>query len=135
MPVKPLFTGSAHVVCAWIEEDGCQLEQYLMTLARNGNADASAMIHLLETTSRHGPPTNFQKFRHLKGSGVGLVEFKARGGTRVLAFIDRERHRIVCTHAIPKLKEKRFYREVDLAKEIREAYFLEQAMEDSEYVH
>lgn len=135
MPVKPLFTGPAHVICAWIEEDGCQLEQYLMTLARNGNADASSMIHLLETTSQHGLPSNIQKFRHLKGNGLGLVEFKARRGTRVLAFIDREHSRIVCTHAIPKLKEKRFNREVNLAKEIREAYFLEQAMEDSEYVH
>jgi hypothetical protein len=135
MPVRPLFTGPAHIVCAWTEEGECQVEDYLMELGRNNNSDAGAIVHLLEQTSRHGPPTNPQKFRPLKGSASGIVEFKARGGTRVLAFIDRPHRRIVCTHAIPKLKPKRFNREVDLALEIKEAYFFEQALEESEYVN
>lgn len=135
MPVKPLFTGPAHIVCAWTEENECQIEKYLIELERNNNSDAGAMVHLLDQTSRHGPPSNKHKFRHLKGVGAGILEFKARGGTRVLAFIDRPHRRIVCTHAIPKLKELRFNREVKLAKEIKEAYFLEQAMEESEYVN
>src|SRR5688572_23642197 len=133
MPVKRLFSGTVCAVVGWLEEDECQVEQYLKALFDNNDPDHAAMVHLLNQTSQHGPPSNPQKFKFLKGTGQGLVEFKARGGTRILGFRDDARKRIVCTHAIPKLKERRFNREMQTAQDIKEAYFLEVTVEESGY--
>lgn len=136
MPVKTLFEGARYEVCAWLdEEERCQLERFILALYAKNDPDAEAMVNLLDRTASHGPPPNEQKFRYLRGIGQGLVEFKARGGSRVLGFIDTDRRRIVCTHGIPKLKEKRFNREMERAQGIRDTYLIETTPEESGYVN
>jgi hypothetical protein len=136
MPVKTLFNGAAYVVSAWIDnEDSCAVEDYILELYASNDSDSEAMVNRLQKTAQQGPPTNKEKFRTLSGVGQGLVEFKVRGGTRVLGFIDRERRRIVCTHGIPKLKAKRFNREMEKAQKIKEQYLIENAKEENEYVN
>ncbi len=137
MPVsKPLFEGARYSICAWLdEEERSATHEFITELYGNNDPDAGAMVHLLEQSATHGPPHNKQKFRHLEGRGDGLVEFKARGGSRILGFIDSDRRRIVCTHGIPKLKEKRLNREMDKAQKIKELYLLEYASEGGGYVN
>jgi Phage derived protein Gp49-like (DUF891) len=132
---KPLFEGVRYSICAWLdEEERSATHEFITELSENNDPDAGAMIHLLDQTASHGPPHNPQKFRYLKGKGQGLVEFKARGGSRILAFIDTNRKRIICTHGIPKLKTKRFDREVTKAQDIKELYMFENA-EENGYVN
>lgn len=137
MPVsKPLFEGARYRICAWLDqEEVSATHEFIASLFQNNDPDAGAMVHLLEQTATHGPPHNKQKFRYLEGKGVGLVEFKARHGARILGFIDPERRLIVCTHGIPKLKEKRFNREMEKAQDIREMYLIENASEENDYAN
>lgn len=132
MPVALLIDGPAWRIYGWLEEDTCQVKDYLGDLAANNNPDAEAIIHLLDTTAKYGAPSNPQKFKNL---GDGLVEFKARHGTRILAFLDRSRRRIICTHAIPKLKPVRFRRAMERALSVKESYDLEQTLRESDYVN
>jgi Gp49-like protein DUF891 len=121
---EPLFEGARFKICAWIdEEEVSATHDFIVSLKQSNNPDAARFVHLLQQTADHGPPHNEEKFRHLHGKGEGLVEFKARGGSRILAFIDPDRRTIVCTHGVPKLKEKRFNREMDKAQEVRKLYF------------
>lgn len=137
MPVsKPLFEGARYSICAWLdEEERSATHEFITALYESNDPDAGTMVNLLERCATHGPPHNPQKFRYLDGKGKGLVEFKARGGARILGFIDSNHRRIVCTHGIPKLKEKRFNREMDRAQAIRELYLLEYASEEGGYVN
>ena len=132
MPVTLLIDGQAWRIYGWLEEGTCQVEDYLAGLVANKNPDAGAMIHLLDTTAKYGAPTNPQKFKHLGG---GLVEFKARHGTRILAFMDRSRRRVICTHAIPKLKPARFRRAMERALSVKETYELEHTLQETDSVH
>lgn len=137
MPVTALFPhGARFVVCAWRydEEESTATEEFIMGLIEANNTDAESLLYELERASNHGPSRNIQKFRYLSGTGQGLVEFKARGGSRVLGFIDQNRRRIVCSHGIPKLKPKRFEREMEKAHDIRNAYLIE-TMEEGKYVN
>jgi len=137
MPVKVLFPhGARFVICAWRvgEEEVTATEAFIFGLIEAKNPDAESLLYELEKASNHGPSRNVEKFRYLSGTGQGLVEFKARRGSRVLAFIDADRRRIVCTHGIPKLKPRRFEREMEKAHEIRNAYLIE-TMEVGKYVN
>jgi hypothetical protein len=137
MPVKDLFPrGARFVVCAWRadEEETTATEEFIYDLIEVKNPDAESLLYELEKTSNHGPSRNIQKFRYLSGSGQGLIEFKARGGSRILGFIDMDRRRIVCCHGIPKLKQKRFEREIEKAHDVRNAYLIE-SMEVGKYVN
>lgn len=136
MPVRTLFTGRRYLVGAWTEEEGQEsaVEAFILELYGNNDPDAEAMVYELEKTSKHGTSPNRQKFRHLQGTGKDLVEFKARGGSRVLAFIDIPRKKIVCTHGVPKLKKKRFEREIEKAHDVRNAYLIE-SLEESDVSH
>jgi hypothetical protein len=126
MAVKVLFEGARFTVCAWLnEEERCQVEEFILELYSRNNPDSQAMVDLLDRTAKNGPPSNIEKFRHLKSIGQGLIEFKARGGSRILGFIDLDRKRIVCTHAIPKLKEKQFNREMKKAQATKSLYLAE----------
>ena len=138
MPVKVLFPGARYAICAWLdaeEDDESAVELFILELYANNDPDSEAMYNELQKTSNHGPSRNIQKFRYLKGNGQGLVEFKVRGGSRVLGFIDQDRRRIVCSHGIPKLKKKKFDREIDRAHKVRNAYLLENLTEDTGYVN
>lgn len=136
MPVKELFRGVRHVVSAWLDSSGdCATEQFIVELYGSNNPDAEALVNEMDKTSDHGPSHNEHKFRYLDGTGRGLVEFKARGGSRVLAFIDPQRRRIICTHGIPKLKPKQLARQIEKAHKIREAYLIENMEEGSKYVN
>src|ERR1700686_934811 len=135
MPVKVLFRGARYSICGWLGEDNsCAVEDFILSLDASNNSDSGALIYELEKTSNHGTSQNQQKFRYLKGNGQGLVEFKARGGSRVLGFIDPQRRRIVCTHGTPKVKPRRFDREIETALEIKDEYLTE-TMEEGKYVH
>jgi Gp49-like protein DUF891 len=126
MPFKVLFRGVRYTVALWLDEDeACAVEDFILDLYAENDPDAEAMTYELEKTSQRGPSPNKEKFRYLKGTGQGLVEFKARGGSRVLGFIDQPRRRIVCTHGVPKLKKKRFEREIDKAQQISDTYLIE----------
>jgi hypothetical protein len=136
MPVKSLPRGAKYEISFWLDEEGrCYVEEFILELYSNNDPDAESMVNRLEQTSNHGPSSNPQKFRYLKGSAQGLVEFKARGGARILGFIDQDRRRIVCTHGVPKLKEKRFERWVQRALEVKELYLVENTPEESDYVN
>lgn len=136
MAVKTHIKGNKFTICFWINEDGeCAVENYILELYENNNLDAEAIINLLEKTAKFGLLQNEQKFRHLKGKGQGLVEFKARGGTRLLGFIIEENQVVICTHGVPKLKEKRFNREIIKAQEIKELYLIENLPEENNYVN
>jgi hypothetical protein len=136
MPVKPLFRGARYEICAWLGEGEEQsaVEVFVLELHEDNDPDAGAMVYELEKTSNHGTSHNRQKFRFLQGAGKDLVEFKARGGSRILAFIDSERRRIVCTHGVTKLKKKRFEREIEKAHEVRDSYLIE-SLEESDVSH
>lgn len=113
-------------MCAWLgEEEQCQVEEFILELYSRNAPDSGAMVDLLDRTAKNGPPSNIEKFKHLKGIGQGLIEFKARGGSRILGFIDLDRRRIICTHGIPKLKEKQFNREMKKAQAIKNLYLTE----------
>jgi hypothetical protein len=134
MPVKILFRGVRYSIALWLDESAaCAVEDFILELYADNDPDAEAIIYELEKTSSHGPSPNKHKFRYLKGSGQDLVEFKARGGSRVLGFIDQPRRRIVCTHGVPKLKQKRFEREIEKAQRIRNTYLIE--TEEGQYVN
>lgn len=131
------YKGARYRIVFWLDEEGaCHVEKFLLELIGSGDSDAASMDKLLDGTSHHGPPSNIQKFRHLKARGRGLVEFKARGGARILGFIDRDNRRIVCTHGIPKLEGKRFDRWMDRSQEVKELYTVETTPEEgTDYVH
>jgi hypothetical protein len=136
MPGKTLIKGARFEICLWLDEEGsCHVEEFILELYGGDDPDAAAMYNLLERTAHHGPPPNEHKFRYLKGNGQGLVEFKSRGGARVLGFIDSDRHRIMCTHGLPKLKPKQFDRWVKRAQQAKELYLVENLPEDGDYVH
>ncbi len=112
------------------------MEAFLLELIDNDDPDAALMDRLLDRTAHHGPPQNETKFRYLEAKGKGLVEFKARGGARILGFIDQDNRRIVCTHGIPKLEGKRFDRWVKRAQDVRKSYSIETTPEEgTNYVH
>lgn len=137
MPVsEPLFEGIRYSIRAWLDEreQVSVTQEFIMGLIATNNSDASSLINLLERTASHGPPQNEQKFRYLDGIGEGLIEFKARGGSRILGFIDAERRRIICTHGIPKLKPKRLNREMKAAQEIKRTYLFENASVENGHV-
>lgn len=136
MAVKTHIEGSKFTICFWLNADEeCLVENYILDLYENNNPDAEAILNLLDRTAKTGLIHNEQKFRFLRGNGQGLVEFKARGGTRVLGFIIEENRLIICTHGIPKLKEKRFNREVEKAQEIKQSYLIENLPEENSYVN
>ncbi len=133
---SPLFKGARYTITAWLDEDErSATQEFIRDLFQNDDSDAGSMVHLLEQTATHGPPHNIQKFRYLDGRGEGLIEFKARGGSRILGFIDLERRIIVCTHGVPKLKAKRFNQEMDKAQKIKELYLMESASEGGGHVN
>lgn len=131
------YRGARYTIVFWLDDKGaCHVEAFLLELMGDNDPDAASMDRLLDQTAHHGPPSNIQKFRYLKAKGTGLVEFKARGGARILGFIDRDNRRIVCTHGIPKLEGKKFDRWVTRAQENRESYSLEITPEEGTgYVH
>jgi hypothetical protein len=137
MPVKVLFPGARYVVCAWLDadEEESEVERFIVELYGNNDSDAEALHYELEKASNHGPSRNTEKFRYLKGHGQDLVEFKARGGSRILAFVDPAHRKIVCTHGVPKLKKKRFDREVLKLEKLRNTYLIENMAEGSKYVN
>jgi hypothetical protein len=125
------YKGVRYRIVFWLDEDGaCHVEAFLLGLIGGNDPDAVLMDRLLDRTAHHGPPQNETKFRFLKSKGKGLVEFKARGGARILGFIDQDNRRIVCTHGIPKLEGKKFDRWVDRAREVKESYLLETTPEE-----
>lgn len=130
MPVSELFPGPRYGIDAWLDEEGsCAVQEFISELHEKGDSDAEALLYEIGKTAQHGISQNKQKFRYLQGTGAGLVEFKARGGSRVLGFIDVDRGRIICTHGIPKLKERRFEREMSKAQKIKNRYLLETLQE------
>jgi hypothetical protein len=132
MPVKDLFKGAKFTIVAWEENEICAVEQYIFQLIKDSNSDANAIVHLLERTANHGLTHNEQKIRRM---GNSLIEFKARGGTRILGFICDENKIIVCSHGVPKLKDKRFQRELIKIETIKEAYEIEVLTEENLYVN
>ncbi len=136
MAVKTHTTGSKFTICFWIDADGdCAVENYILELYEENNPDSEAIINLLERTAKFGLIHNEQKFRFLESNVQRLLEFKARGGTRILGFISKDNNVIICTHGIPKLKEKRFRREIEKLKEIKELYEIENMPEENNYVN
>lgn len=100
MPTILLRDGARHNIRAWGNDSSCQLIELLEELERNSNSDAGAIWRLINEAASNGPSHNKEKCRPLKGKGKGLHEFKARGGTRVLWFYDK--NRIICTHGFKK---------------------------------
>jgi hypothetical protein len=138
MPWKETpYRGARFKIVFWLdEEEACHMESFLLELMGSDDPDAAAMDRLLTDTANHGLPHNIQKFRFLKAKGKGLAEFKARGGARILCIVDRDNHRIVCTHGIPKLEGKRFDRWVGRSQKVQEKYSLETTPEEgTDYVH
>jgi hypothetical protein len=143
MPVKILFRGSQFNVCGWLNNDrSCAVELSLINLGRVNRPDFAAMIHLLkEVIPGTGLPPNEQQVKYLKGEGKGLFELRARGGTRILGFLDGRRYAdgkprlVICTQVIPKLNPKRFTRELARAQLIREQYFNEGPEAENNYAN
>jgi hypothetical protein len=131
------YKGARYTIVFWLDEEGaCHVEAFLLGLMGEDDPDAALMDRLLDRTAHHGPPQNETKFRFLKSKGKGLVEFKARGGARILGFIDQDNSRIVCTHGIPKVEGRRFDRWMQRAKAIQESYSVETTPEEgTDYVH
>lgn len=100
MPTILLKDGVRHNIRAWGSESSCQLIDLLEELEKNSNPDAGAIWRLINEAASVGASRNKEKCRPLKGKGKGLHEFKARGGTRVLWFYDR--NLIICTHGFKK---------------------------------
>jgi len=138
MPWKTYRKGARFEICLWLDEDdSSHVEDFILELISNNDPDAASMDRLLLRTADHGPPIgDTTKFKHLKGTGKGLVEFKARGGARIIGFEDKENRRYICSHGVPKLKAKRFERYVSRAQDVKELYLLESTPEEgTNYVH
>ena len=134
MGIKIHIKGAKYAIYFWVGEDNCAVEDYILELYNNNDSDAEAILNLFDKTAKTGLTFNEQKFKHLKGDGLGLVEFKARRGTRILGFIIEENKIIICTHGTPKLKEKRFDREIEKVQKIKELYLIE-SMSENDYVN
>src|ERR1044072_4150116 len=120
------YKGVRYTIVFWLDEEGsCHVEDFLLELIGKDNPDAALMDRLLDRTAHHGPPQNETKFKYLEANGKGLVEFKARGGARILAFIDQDNRRIVCIYGTQKLKGKGFGGWVKGAQAVRELYSIE----------
>jgi len=136
MPVEILLKGIKYTISAWVDDKGdCPVKDYITQLLDSNNSDGQAILNLFDRTVTNGLIHNEQKFRFLKAAGQGLIEFKARGGTRILGFIIDDDKLIVCTHGIPKLSDKRFQREIKKLEEIKELYEFENMKEGSDYLN
>jgi hypothetical protein len=129
MPIQTLgYKGIKFEIFGWLEDEGdsCQVEDFLLELIANNSTDAASMDRLLQRTADKGLPIgDHTKFRHLRGTGQGLIEFKARKGSRIIGFEDKINRRIICIYGVPKLSDKRFERYLKRAQDAKDSYTLE----------
>lgn len=121
MSTVRIRSGLKFEVRAWGDESSCQLIDLLEELEKNSNPDAGAIWRLINEATSSGPSRNKDKCRPLRGNGKGLYEFKARGGSRILWFYDK--NRIICTHGFKKGHP--LPTEIKTAQAIKRKYFEE----------
>lgn len=118
MPRIELEAGSRFTVCAWGDDEYCEVVEFLKELQQDGNNDAARLVFLFKKTASNGPPSNIQQCRHERG---GIYAFKAPNGARVLWFYDKGKI-IICTHGFTKKTDKVDPAELDKADSIRKKY-------------
>lgn len=122
MPTEEIYAGSVFRVSGWIENDACQVLDFLDELEENGDSDQARLLYLIQKMADHGIIRNKQQVRPLDES---IFEFKAPNTGRILFFYDKG-HLIICSHGFSGKKgnEKKFIeRQIKKANRIREDYF------------
>ena len=76
-------------VCAWGDEEYCELIEFLQSLERETPVENAKIWSRINRTADHGPPHNPQDCHPLQGAdAAGLYELKTSGGIRVIWFYD-----------------------------------------------
>lgn len=122
MPTEEIYAGSVFRVSGWIENDACQVLDFLDELEENGDSDQARLLYLIQKMADHGIIRNKQQVRPLDEN---IFEFKAPNTGRILFFYDKG-HLIICSHGFSGKKgnEKKFIeRQIKKANRIRKDYF------------
>ena len=122
MPTEKIYAGSSFEVRGWVENDTCQVLEFLDELEENGDSDAERLYNLITRIADHGITHNK---RHVRPLDNDIFEFKAPNTGRILFFYDKGRL-IVCSHGFTGKKgnEQRFIaKQIEKAVSIKEKYF------------
>ena len=126
MPTEQIYQGAKFEVRGWIENDECQVVEFLAELEANGDSDAVRLNNLIVRTADEGI-INFNK-QHIRPLDDNIFEFKAPNTGRILFFYDKNRL-IICAHGMTGKKgseDKFIKRQIKKANRIRDDYFAEQ---------
>lgn len=125
MPTERIFQGAKFDIHGWIENEECQVLEFLEELEANGDSDAVRLNNLIIQTANEGI-IRFNE-RHIRQLDDNIFEFKAPNTGRILFFYDKNRL-IICAHGVSGKKgsEDRFIKkQVKKANRIRDDYFAE----------
>lgn len=124
MPTQELYVGATFTVKGWVENDTCEVLEFLDELEENGDSDFNRLYYLIKKMANDGVIHNKQHVRPLED---GIFEFKALNTGRILFFYDKGRL-IICSHGFAGKKgnEQKFIaRQNKKAVLIKEKYFNE----------
>lgn len=122
MPTEQIYPGTVFEVRGWVENDTCQVLEFLEELMENGDSDAERLFNLIERIANHGITHNK---RHVRPLDDDIFEFKAPNTGRILFFYDKGRL-IICSHGFTGKKgnEQRFIaKQIKKAVSIKDKYF------------
>ena len=124
MPTERIYRGAKFEIRSWIENDSCQVLDFLKELEENNDSDSERLSYLIERTANHGVTHNKQQMRPLDDD---IYEFKAQNTARILFFYDKNKL-IICSHGFTGKKgkgNKSIKGQIEKAARIKEDYFRE----------
>lgn len=111
-------------VLAPVDAQGqCRVREVMDALERSDKASHDQVVALLDRVSRHGPPSDPRKSRHL---GDAIYELKTARGWRLVYFFDRGRL-VVCAELLRKPKARELRLAVTRARRVRQEYLVARA--------
>jgi hypothetical protein len=124
MPTAEIYAGAKFTVKGWVENDACQVLDFLKELIVNGDKDGTRLLALIKRTAEYGVEKNKRKIRALENE---IYEFKAHNTGRILFFYAKGQL-IICSHGFTGKKggEKKFIKkQIEKAVQIKDKYFAE----------
>lgn len=129
MPAEEFYVGAKFTIKVWVENDTCEVLNFLDELNANGDSDYERLYYLIEKMANNGIILNK---RHVRPLEDDIFEFKAPNTGRILFFYDKG-HLIICSHGFTGKKgsEKKFIaKQNKKAVSIKEKYFDEEFDEE-----
>jgi len=124
MPTEQIYPGRVFEIRGWVENDSCQVLDFLEYLRENGDSDAERLENLMMRIADNGVTHNKL---HSNPLSENIYEFKAPKTGRILYFYDKN-YLIICSHGFKGKKgnEKKFIKgQIEIAERIRDDYFSE----------